>query len=41
MPGHDIVHVAIAPPDSLESTLIKRGAAVVNKDPVGNAPFAS
>jgi len=33
MPGHDIVHVAIAPPDSLEATLIKREAAVVNKDP--------
>jgi hypothetical protein len=35
MAGHDIVHVAVAPPDTLETNLIEKVAAIVNKDPYG------
>jgi hypothetical protein len=35
MAGYDIVHVAIAPPDILEASLVKEVAAVLNKDLYG------
>jgi hypothetical protein len=35
MAGYDIVHVAIAPPEILEASLIKEVAAILNKDLYG------
>jgi len=35
MTGHEIVHIAIAPPDRLEANLIEKVAAIVNKDLYG------
>jgi len=35
MAGHDIVHVAIAPPDMAEESLVKGVAAIINKDLYG------
>jgi len=35
MAGYNIVHVAIAPPDMLEASLVKKVAAIVNKDLYG------
>jgi hypothetical protein len=32
MAGHNIVHVAVAPKDTLEAGLVERVAAIVNKD---------
>jgi peptidyl-tRNA hydrolase len=33
MVGHDIVHVLIAPPDTLEINLVKEAASILNRDP--------
>ena len=35
MTGHDMVHIAIAPPDALEAGLAEKVAAIVNKDLFG------
>ena len=33
MVTHDIVHMLVAPPDTLETTLVKEAAVILKKDP--------
>ena len=35
MAGHEILHVAVPPPDRLEANLVEKVAAIVNKDLYG------
>ena len=35
MLGHDIVYIAVAPPDTLEASLVKEVAAIIDKDLYG------
>lgn len=35
MARNDIVHIAIAPPDMLEASIVKQVAAILNKDLYG------